>query len=714
MSAATSTNDNGKGKGKETQPLYKDSKAASRPRPNVRSSLFASSISRPKTVGGESRTRGSSAETSSRGENYNVEAALSSAIKTPQAMSDETLSRLYRLLKEKPKNGKDSLFFPIEACREIKKRLRDYHSVDGKMPRPPVFVFLMQLERFATAGQVELCRAVIEDMQQNQVAVNVDILNYVLKAAVVNMDAEEIENILEEIANFNVDPATQRTSDSLKYSLSGGGNSPILSKGWTKNWTVVTYQHLLSFCRHANATSEYALSLLGSASHRLQEGGDEATFLSLVLNRDAVTNLLETFAHAREPRLMLELALWMDNIIGSRRLSAHNWMTILRYCAIEHYFPGIEVAWKEAVVQRFIAPDDGCIVLILVAASRANKTAFIEKVLAFHGARLEKIEASLQEWHLIPLFQSQCADFNFVAALQTAARITKLNPPTLPALMDLRHHASLSEERLEEAYQAMLTVGQDRSHQGGICVSIFNNILLAAERLKSPQMAFKIFRSRHFIRNENSAIDCALPRIEDMKEARSSRDLGEATTTTEQGAIQTVQANIESYNLLLYCALQLEDEELAKNLYLLMNTEKVKADERTYELGIRQALLKTDYQPGFLLLEECKKRKLVPTRSAYLSLAYRCLQMNDPRWIELALELIEIGEGPSAVFYKKLIEGGHQDQITRKNREVYDVKYRREEWDHGYISPTSKFQVDMRTKERAPSKRGSKASQEEW
>lgn len=653
------------GKGKESESrgsLYQNSKAASRPRANARSPLYAGKAVKKRQ---SDRIASSKSPSSFRRNDDTGDASYIAALNSPAARSSDNLRQLYARL---DKQSQKSVLDCLTTCHLIKQELWTL-SADGPPISPPLYVYQVLLKRLSHVGDYDFCLKVIEDMRDIGFAIDMAILNHLLKAAVEHGDETLIDDALAKIAAYNgsIDPYNSGHSSSQQ-------STTILSEHTTRNWTPTTYQHLLRRC-HLSHNIDYALLLLGSASLRQKKGGDELSFISDVLTHRTVADIIMLLAHVREARLAVEIGLWLHSGVAARKLSVQSWMTILRCCADQLYLPGIKIAWEYAVEQGLVTPDDGLVIGILNAAAREGDTAYVQRIQYYHRLRLAQANLSLQECHLMPLFEAHCVNRDFFRAIQSlvnTARITQTSYTT-ESLNSLRVQASSSREDLEAAYEAFLAAGRDPSPQGGVSVVVLNTLLKAANRIQESAMAFKLYRSRNLVRNETSPPDAPLPRLPRVQsdefvarqmsndEVEQQVDIREdARSPTSRISNQhAVQADVETYNQVLYAALKINNYQVGQVLFRHFNAAKMQANERTYEVGIRLELTKDDYQGAFKLLEECKRRNLIPTLWSYATLANRCLVENDPRWVMVAREMLENGYKLDWRLFQAMQEGDH-------------------------------------------------------
>lgn len=599
---------------------------------------------------------------------------------------------------------------------QIKARLRHLYDTDFRKikksyevkPSPPKNMYTSIIRRSGHNGLVTLCKSIITDMRDCGHNIHVHDLNHLLKAAILSGDEEEIHTTLQLIAELPSPRVMDRESEAVQAEHSRlTGASPLLSPDWTRNWTEETYSHLFLRCQMTH-NAEFCLALLGAASQKtalprsssrepnqVQEASQ--SFLFKVLAPATMTAILVTLSGAREARLAADTALWMDEYIGTRRLSPLDWMYVLRVCSDVDWFPGMSLAWGRAVVQGMTTVDEGLLLAVILCASRSGEADFIKEALELWRKRATVNTATLQEWHLAPLLDAYCASFDFEGAIRTSTKIAQVQSGgnasgshSDTSLESLMKAAGASGAMLEAAYDAFMRVGRDASPQGGVSVSALNALMKSANRLGRPDVVLKLYKSRQFVRNESSPSDSLLPpwSIEedgekDMRAATndgvsssSSSDEASAAVLDEDliedghdqrrmlraSARFTVQASIDTFNILLSTAINRRSRRLAKAVMAHLVAARIPATAVTYERAIVLALTQPTYEAAFSYLEECKLRGHVPTRASYLAIAKRCLEEHDERWVGIGNEMIENGYKTGKVLHGALEKGGWLEQ----------------------------------------------------
>lgn len=683
--------------------IYQNSKAALRPRANAKSPLYASGTLLKSLPRSQKKDEKGSTSTLTIDERT-ADASYVAALRSPAARSDDKLRQLYAQLNKTTRNPRNDAINCVQVCTKIKQHLKQI-SPQGSIIPPPIYVYEVLLKRFSNAGAYDICLEVIREMQDTGFTIGISELNFLLGAAVQNGEEDLIEEVLQKIASLDGGPeASEQSSISQQPT--------ILSESMTRNWDPTTYQHLIKRCNYSH-NPEYALLLIASASYRQKKGGDELSFLSDVLTHTTVVDIVLTICHAREARLAVELGQWFHNGVAARKLAVQSWMTMLRCCAEQAYLPGIKISWYHAVDQGLLTPDDGLIINILNAAAREGDVEFVEKIQSYHKVRLALANLSLQEWHLTPLFEAYCVNGEYSKAIQTIvdiAHITHTNFTT-NSLIALKSQAQKSALELNKAYISFMTVGRDSSLRG-VSTVVLNTLLQAANHLGETATVFKLYRSRKLVRNESSPPDVELPDLPGLK-AKVSDEVNEiekANVVVEKGAPTTIgerkdrwtsssvndvpaeadtfkhglQADIETINQILYAAVQIQNHQVGQIFLRHMNAARIQANERTYELAIRLELTKHDYQDAFRLLEECKKRGMIPNRWTYIYIGKRCLFEKDPRWIMISKEMLENKYSLGGQLTYAMLQEGHMTAEEARGYSTQDERPRYERLGTGY------------------------------
>ncbi|PWN88625.1 hypothetical protein FA10DRAFT_167943 [Acaromyces ingoldii] len=719
-----------------TKSIYEHSRASSRPRPNVHTPLFAAkrSGSRARLLS-KSLQNGESSLDVDMGEGRE-ELRSASAFDDVLARTDSKLRELYSAISVR--RADKNLAGVIDVCADIQQRLHEI-AAERKLPSippPSLHVYHCLLYTAAECGQVRLCQSTLEDMRALGFDIDVDLLNYRLKASIVASDRAGIEEVLDEIASLS--PLWGSTaSESLsakneeeqvqeqEQEEQNEAMPVLISRHWTRNWTPKTYHHMLLRCTLTH-NLELALALLGCASqtkgHGVQEEGEarqEDAFLARVLNPATCLNLLSAAAHCREARLMTDLALWMDDGASMRKLDSQMWMSVLRCSADNDWFPGVEVAWDRAVRKALLTPDEGLVVQILNTASRVHGQAlFIQEILSLffdvspasssvRSPRAMLKKWALQEWHLAPLFESQCADLDFEAAFRTANRIASLSAgvatPTHHTLKSLTRFASSSPEAMEKAYAAFKAVGAEQTTYGGMLTGSLNAMIAAANRLTDKALAVQIYRDRKYLRDaRKDPLTASVPAPptpeEEPKEdyetwggkklKRPGLDRAMFTMSRQELA-DTVLADAATFDELLLTAIDARDRLMGTLVFKDLNHHRRRTPEEkaakigemvtptatTYERAIILCLTqKGYYEDAFKFLEEAKRRKIVPTRTSYEAIVLRCRDAGDERWERIARELRETGQRPSRMVERWLREIDGEDADTIQGEEDNKVE----------------------------------------
>lgn len=374
--------------------------------------------------------------------------------------------------------------------------------------------------------------------------------------------------------------AQSRTASTLPKLLGGecpSGESSAAGILPALDWTVRTYTNLMRCCEKTG-NLEMALVVLFTARD-----------LGVALDDDALVSFAATAHQAKEPRLALEVA----QAAGSHAPAL--WMRILRSVAEYDYAPGLDEAWTKAM--GTLAPDEGLFVQALHVAARASNDALAESMLDafprfFPGA-------SLQEWHLMPLFDAYCQSGRFGDAMAVLQRIKAADIPlSSRSLARLARDAGASTETLSQAVDAALSMREAP-------IEAVNALLYAAAD-----------------RGE-------MPAADQLWQSLSS-------------------PNLDTHEAYLLACLTSQHLAHGEAAWRSLSTHAIQPTSTTYEKMARLYLTQPDYDEAFTLLEEAKQRHVEPTRRMYTAMIYTCLKHDDARWRALSLELKEAGHDPGA------------------------------------------------------------------
>lgn len=634
-----------------------------------------------------SRKRPSQAATQAEGSNLAQERdEASGALEASDTLlrTDAELRTLMMRLASRAERG--DVVATMNTCHAIKMRLTALAKETGRTTQlnPPTYVYKMMLKALAAHGEVAICREVLEDMQTTGKEVGIEQLDWLLKAAVLRGDNDEIDRVLAQVAEL---PHKARSA-SLPESDPTEAQT-ILSEDYTRNWTPMTYQNMLLHCQLTH-NIEYALALLGAASRRsLVEASStkddpESTrghvpFITQVLNVSTSQSVLSLARECRQARLTADLALWMESGAAMRKLDVRTWMNVLRCCADEDWFPGMALAWTRAIGYGLLSPDEGLLLSVLNCASRAKRPDFVMRALDLY-VRYAPSSFTLQEWHLMPLFDAHCWQHDFPSALRTATRIARVTP-TMPSqlrALALVKMAGSSPRAAQSSFHAFLEVGRESGASGGVTTEVLNALIRSANHLGLYGMALKLYGARHYVRNELSPLQVELP---PLPEFFGSIDLGNQVSLQhvvnevrlaeehwrQQGSAAAqsssfgLRPDVHTFNALLSTAVNMQSPDLGRLVFDELNAAGVKADGTTYERAIVLSVTQPNYEDGFALLEECKMRDIRPTKSAYLALGTRCLHENDERWIGIGKEMTENEYYPGQELQDALLRGNWID-----------------------------------------------------
>jgi pentatricopeptide repeat protein len=600
----------------------------------------------------------------------------------------------------------------VRTCVDLKKRLNQlrvaFEYEDALLP--PHSVYLKLLTALSRAGMYPACEEVLDDMRSSSIAVGAQELDLLLYAAVVHGNMDIIDDVLGRIASNSVDTSFETTGDIEEEKDAAGASTNILSEKTTTGWTANTFETMLIHCEMTH-NLEYALALLAAASQRSarQRHGTSLSgrqsFIGEVLQPRTCVAMITLMRECRQARLAADFALWTEEQITLRKHDLRTWINVLQCCAHEDWWPGVEVAWKKAVTVGLLAVDEGLLLSILRCASRARKVDFIKGALeSFQRSAPSSI--TLQEWHLSPLLEAQCAAHEFDGAIRTATRIarTTTGSSVSDRLIALVKAAGSSTVDLRAAYHAFVNVGTDVGEQGGVTNEVLIALIRAANALRSHTTALSLYAVRHYVRNETSngnaqilptpielkdltinspadgdasmSIEAALDRLI-ASEQKYRLEVGSTVVNGVRGSKPANQDSlvptISTYNALLSTAIDTESSALGRFVFDQINKERCPADETTYERAIVLSLTQSSYEDAFRLLNECKMRNLRPTRAAYQALGLRCLKEEDDRWISIGREMIDLGYYPGQDLHEELVRG---DWVDSHKLRPFDVGYR--------------------------------------
>lgn len=646
--------------------IYSHSKAAGRPRANLRAPLYSTRRILPK----ERRSDVFGPPGKGDGPKDAQDSTALKNVSTSMMHKDQVLQRLHQRLKILSSSiDRDHSVEALQICADMKVRLSRIAKEKDTHLGLPRFVYTFLLRILAGNARLEVCQQVVKDMEKEGVLIDVGILNWVLKAAVMQGDESMILETLEKISLL---PSHESRGEQL-----ASANSSLIPLSWSRNWTTFTYQQLFLRSRLSH-NLEYCLALLGSASQRdktpLGAQDADSSFLTQTLDSNTMESIIATAVHAREARLAVDLGLWMDEIVGKRRLHTMAWMRVLRSCADLDWFPGVALAWERAVVRGLATVDEGLVLSVCLCASRAGEAAFIKEALKVWQERAPPMSTkALQEWHITPLLDAQSSTFDFESALQTASQLARLPGHTKDGntllLESLMQAASTSVTAFRSAFSAFLRVGRSQEGWGGVCVATLNALMMAANRLDLYDMTIALYKSRNYVRNEYSTASdtiAALP--PDLESAYWERSMQEDETPTilmldkdsekQVASLHTVQANVQTYNILLSTAIDRRNRHLAKAVLTHLTKANIHGDATTYERVIVLSLTQPSYESAFTYLGECKENKITPTRDSYLAIGKRCLEERDERWIGIGQEMLKRGYYPGPQLAQALQKGG--------------------------------------------------------
>ncbi|PWN48694.1 hypothetical protein IE53DRAFT_318903, partial [Violaceomyces palustris] len=548
-------------------------------------------------------------------------------------------------------------------------------------------IYYCLLKCFGHHGYVKEAIGVLEDMKSYGLTLDIESLNFVLQGAVVAGSQEHVEDVLEMIQQLGPNPPTEglrqdssqhlieqedpiRVKSSEKEQegeegkLDGedgrGRDAVILPREMTRNWTSSTYSILMEHCL-LNHNLEYGLALMASSIRSNKP-----------LQFEAMLKLIWMSIHAKEVRLAAELAILTEKET-MRNLPPSSWMNILRACSEAFYLPGIELAWQKAVVEGLLIPDEGLVLSILAVTAREGCPQFSRIVLdslnpspisfSSNSSSLEKVMPSnnsgrfgkrsspsptstpqpppppppkgkitLQEWHLSPLFESQCVGRDFEGAIRTLSIMKSHGHQLGPNLIHQLSIACYKAGKIQETFRKLVEIGRDEDPlKGGVDISSVNALMSASVWSGDLDLAVEIYEVGMTLydsvrKDERNPPPPSVPkRIEDRC---------------------LVQPNLETYHILLSGCIDHKDRKLGQRVLRDIVQSKLKPNEITYERMIILCLTQESYEDSFGFLEQAKMEDIFPTRKSYEAMIRRCHGVGDERWRLLYDEMVEAGYRP--------------------------------------------------------------------
>ncbi|CAD6926963.1 unnamed protein product [Tilletia controversa] len=355
-------------------------------------------------------------------------------------------------------------------------------------------------------------------------------LNEALRGAVTRAREEVVANILHSLEHLDLDKGSEKLKSMLPFATTSATDAtqavgkqpqsdsvrsapePILSTAFTRNWSPITYHHVLAYCV-ATGRAEFGLAVLGSAFH---QAGKDLNALGSIFPPSACGSLVRVLLATREARLAYEVATWLNSGDLIMVKKSH-WYAILLMCAKQHYLPGVIGAWKRTLMADSDLIDEGLALQILSTASRSGDTDFCIEVLrrtisAPHNAT-DSPPLVLHQGLLAPLFEAYCAASDLESAIRLLSRMQA-------AGMEVKRHAAtplstavaaaLTQNKGDSATQmvvqqimtALRNVGSAFVERNlvaefpGIHVSAFNAVIVGAIWAKRVDVAHDIYKAR--------------------------------------------------------------------------------------------------------------------------------------------------------------------------------------------------------------------------
>lgn len=303
---------------------------------------------------------------------------------------------------------------------------------------------------------------------------------------------------------------------------------------------------------------------------------------SVALDEQALAHVLTCTQNAREPRLALEIVEKAERAHG---VSALTWMRTLRVCATHAYAPGLDVAWAKS---RPLEPDAGLLDAVLMTASRANMSWLAMQVLA--------CMPSVDDTQLMPAFTAFCRAQRFDDALHILTQMRARGVDVSPIEMLPLTKAAAKPNALDAAVDALFRAPNPPT-------AVWNAVLFAAADVPHPVLARKLAE--------------AMP-----------------------------EPNTDTIHAWMQCCIAAKHLDDARVAWSFMHQHRIAPSPTCYERMARIHLMHPHYEDAFALLEEAKRRGLLPTRRMYAAMIWTCAKHKDERMHDLLHEMQEANYEP--------------------------------------------------------------------
>ncbi|KDN40604.1 hypothetical protein K437DRAFT_269938 [Tilletiaria anomala UBC 951] len=543
---------------------------------------------------------------------------------------------------------KDHLGTTIAACNQLKSII--VSDEQSGLPRFLIdrSVYKSILEMFGLRGMGDEAYTVIEDMKQAGIQPDVQDLDHALAAGAKEGNEAVVLSILREIGRLSQPETANDDGDYEEATFEG-----LIDIRLAEQWTPATFTTLFRFCTHSR-NLELALSLFAVAS-QLSAQSLTGEKIGHWIRPEARGHLINLAVEVRELGIALDVARMLEDGHIVQPLIPSTWMTILRGSASEFFAEGVVAAWKRAVEQGGVIPDEGLLLQVLATCARAGEVTLALKAYK----KLEKVLHSqlkpMQEWHLSPVLEAYCHAGEYALAMRFIGNMRRKGI-ALSWHHSLTLGASIANSGDPDAAQQVIAaanrIGNDQGATGGLDVIAFNGVLHAAALSNDPSKALTFFHNAPQLRGVREAVPLATstPRM-DSPFSRSSFPL---------------EPNEESYNMVLSAHIQLGDPRGGRAFLREMLRKGLAPNATTYEKAILLELIHTEgLGAAFDYLEEAKSKELVPTMGSYEALIWKCYELQDPRWKMLLVDMSQVGLGRPAKKVQRFIKVDTEEKWKR-------------------------------------------------
>ncbi|KAE8213027.1 hypothetical protein CF327_g3385 [Tilletia walkeri] len=456
-------------------------------------------------------------------------------------------------------------------------------------------------------------------------------LNEALRVAISRGREEVVANVLDNFQHIDLDKGSKKRKSTLPFATSGMSPTaqssakktqrepgppapePILSAAFTRNWSPITYHHVLAYCV-TTSRAEFALAVLGSAFH---QAGRDLNALGSIFPPSACGSLIRVLVTTREARLAYEVANWLNSGDVNLVKKSH-WYAILLSCAKQTYLPGVIGAWHGTMMSDNDPIDEGLALQILSTAARSGDADFcikvLRRVIVAPQSNNEAPALVLHQGLLAPLFEAFCAAYDFESAIRLLSRMQA-------AGMEVKRHATtplstavaaaLTRDKSEGANQAAVQQIMDALRNvgsafieknltnklAGIHVSAFNAVIVGAIWAKRVDVADDIYKARMELLGieDGSArlLDLEQYLFDDQPDADSDAD---ALVPSPPGVIaerlnqQRLLPDLHTFHALISACTDTSEIRLARKLLQDLNGYNLEPTAETYQRLVKLCL----------------------------------------------------------------------------------------------------------------------------